>query len=71
MFSIKSILSCRGFTRAKETHGNGREGTFVYAIGNQDVDFRVCGDGWMGGSVGGGKGGWVDGRVSRDRVMTG
>lgn len=34
VFSIQSILSCRGFTRARETRGAGREGIFVYVVGN-------------------------------------
>lgn len=34
VFSIQSILSCKGFTRARETPGAGRKGIFLYVVGN-------------------------------------
>lgn len=48
MFNIKSILSYREFTRAKETHGKRRKGSFMSIVGNKDVVFADCGDRQMG-----------------------
>lgn len=74
MFTIKSILSYEGFTKAKGTQRNRREGSFVFRwLGTRmwfGVEMKMDEwiDGWVDGWTDGQTDGWVSGRVMVGQV---